>query len=240
MRHEVAPTALARPGDGLAVPADVERLGVTLEPVVDLASGTVAGHHASARWLDGAPRLAPTVLPPSDPEAARVFDVTIIELATFAARERCELLTVPVSLASAASADLRAAVSTAIVTNGRPRGGLRLAVDAADVHAGGAELRRAAHRLERDLGIRLVVRGLGPGHLSWRELSLLPLVGLEVDAAIVRDHARAGSRAIVRAVAATGAAWDLEVGAAGVDEPGALAAVTAAGCTHARGTAVGS
>lgn len=216
------------------------RLAAATQDVVEVDSGALVGHHVRPCWPH--PQLGP--LTPSaflpllvDPAVARRFDQVVLALAVAAAGRDREVLTVPVTAASTTDADLPGVVAACIAACGRPHGALRLAVHASAVRRGGAELRRVANRLD-DLGVRLLITGLGAESLSWHDLAGLPLAGLEVGSATVRDHRRGSSRAVLRAIAATGAAWDLEVGAAGVDDEDTLRAVRAAGCTQARGDAV--
>lgn len=216
------------------------RLEATTQDVISLLDQEIVGRHVRPRWPH--PRLGaltPAAFLPLlvDPLVARRFDQVVLELAVAAAGRDARTLTVPLTAASLTDADLPRVIASAIASNGRPHGALHVAVHASDVRRGGAELQRVANRLD-DLGVRLIVTGLGSECLSWRDLAGLPLAGLEVGAETVRDHRRASSRAVLRAVAATGAAWDVDVVAAGVDTPDALDAVIAAGCTEARGRAV--
>lgn len=238
MQGAVTPV-LARLGSELEAATSDGRLEVVLEPVVDAADLTVVARHARARWNH--PRLGPLTaracLPLLvDPPAARRFDRAVLELAVAAAAGDDRQLTVPVTTATAADADLPALFATLLAAHRRAPDALRLAVHVSSVAH--PELRRVTHRLANDLGVRLAVTGFGAERVSWRDLAALPLAALEVDAGVVRDHGHGIARAVLRAGAATGAAWDLEVGAAGVDDDATLAAVVAAGCTRARGRAV--
>lgn len=238
MQGAVAPV-LARLGGQLEAALSDGQLEVVLEPVVDVADLAVVARHARARWNH--PRLGPLTtrvcLPLLvEPQAARRFDRAVLELAVAAAAGDDRQLIVPVTTASAVDDDLTGVIATLLAAHQRTADALRLAVDVSSVAH--AELRRVTHRLANDLGVRLVVTGFGAGRSSWRDLAALPLAALEVDAGVVRDHGRGIARAVLRAGAATGAAWDLEVGAAGVDDDATFAAVVAAGCTQARGRAI--
>lgn len=240
MQAAVVPV-LARLGSELEAAASDGRLEVVLQPVVDAVDRGVVAQHASARWNH--PHLGPLTtracLPLlADVGAARRFDRAVLELAVTAAAGGDHQLTVPVTTASAADEDLPALLATLLSAHRRGPDALRLAVHVSSVAH--AELRRATHRLANDLGVRLIVTGLGAERVSWRDLAALPLGGLELDADVVRNHGHGIGRAVLRAGAATGAAWDLEVAAAGVDDEAAFAAVVAAGCTRVRGRVVRS
>jgi EAL domain-containing protein (putative c-di-GMP-specific phosphodiesterase class I) len=237
--HGAVAPVLARLGTELEAATSDGRLEVVLQPVVDAVDRTVVARHARARWNH--PRLGPLTaracLPLLvEPQAARRFDRAILELALAAAAGDDRQLTVPVTTASAVDDDLAGVIAPLLAAHQRAADALRLAVHVSSVAH--AELRRATHDLANELGVRLVVTGLGTAPVSWRDLAALPLVGLELDADAVRDHGHDLSRAVLRAGAATGAAWDLEVGAAGVDDDATFAAVVAAGCTRVRGRIV--
>jgi diguanylate cyclase (GGDEF)-like protein len=238
--------ATARSRVSARLRTELERATVTghvhaaTQEVLDLGHEEVVGHHVRPRWPH--PRLG--ALTPSaflpllvDPDVARRLDQVLLELAIAAAGDGPEILTVPLTAASTTDDGLPRAVAGLLADHGRAPWSLRLAVHASGVRRGGAELQRVGARLEA-IGVRLVVTGLGDESLSWHDLANLPLAALEIGADTVRSHDRPSSRAVMRGIVATGAAWNLEVGAAGVDDAAALEVVTAAGCSQARGREV--
>lgn len=92
----------------------------------------------------------------------------------------------------------------------------------------------------RDLGVGVALHRFGAGGTSLDLLRRLPLSGITLDPALIRNvPGDASSAAILRAVIAAAQAFDLPVTADGIETPAQLDFLRAAGCSFGQGALIG-
>jgi EAL domain-containing protein (putative c-di-GMP-specific phosphodiesterase class I)/GGDEF domain-containing protein len=220
-----------------------EEISLLFQPVLDFASGRIAGVEALVRWdhrsfgqLD-----AETLL-----ETAAAAELAVQLGRHIRARAMREAMGWPVELAllrlslNVTAADLSdpgfvAALEAALLDTGFPRGRLTLEITEGafiDNIAGAAQVLEAL----RMSGIGVVLDDFGTGFSSLAWLARLPIDGIKLDRSFTR--AMTGTereRIVVEAVVELARRLDLNVVAEGVEEPVQLAAAFAAGCHAVQG-----
>ena len=228
-----------------------EELRLVYQPIVDLATGRIAGAEALVRWTH------PTRGAISPAELIPVAESTgaIVALGRWVLRAACRQV---------AEWDARAAAA-----GERPVGApLHIAVNLStrqlqdpalvdDVAAALTEFGLAPRRLVLEitesammhdtdlaltrlgalkaLGVRLAVDDFGTGYSSLGYLRRFPVDVLKIDRTFVDALSRTGETAIVRAILRMGDALGLRTVAEGIEEEGQLAQLRALGCAMGQG-----
>ncbi|WP_412068186.1 EAL domain-containing protein [Rubrivirga sp. IMCC43871] len=214
------------------------------QPVVDLATGSVAGFEALARWHhpDLGP-LAPSLFMPLAEELGLVSDLdrwildrTCEAVANWGgeAVDALSYVSVNCSDRTFLAPDLAAHARAAADAAGLPPDRLVLELTERaliDVDAA-REVVDAAHHH----GLRLAIDDFGAGYSSLGLLHALPVDALKIDRSFVSDLDDSPSaRALVRAVVGLSNDLGMISVAEGVETPGQLRALRAAGATHGQG-----
>ncbi|MFD0349278.1 EAL domain-containing protein [Kitasatospora aburaviensis] len=182
--------------------------GFTLlhQPVVDLATGTVTGVEAQARWRSAHGLLltpAEFLRSAEHGDAAARFSRWLIHEAVGAAAQRCGpagrarsgSAPVPVSVRLSAerlcSPGTYEAVVAALRDSGLPAGQLVVEVARMGSDALADELGRRLAALRR-LGVSTALAGLGAGNGSLGALARLPFDSLKLDRTLVQDLGESG------------------------------------------------
>jgi diguanylate cyclase (GGDEF)-like protein len=230
------------------LPLALERheLALAYQPVVDLASGRVAGFEALLRWHH--PVLG--LVGPDRFIALAEETGHIVPIGAWVLEEACRTaaqwqrlqptappltMAVNVSARQLASDDLVTCVASALRESGLdPRTLVLEVTETSLVTDPGA----AARRLQplRELGVRVAIDDFGTGHSSLSYLRQLPVDILKIDRSFVRNLADAGTGpALVQTLIDLGRTLDLEVIAEGVEDAGQRDWLRAQRCHQAQG-----
>jgi diguanylate cyclase (GGDEF)-like protein len=209
------------------------------QPIVELASGHVAGVEALVRW-DHPERglLSPAQFIPMAEEAGLIALVDRWVLQTACHDAAAKGLQVSVNLSTHqvhAGTSLVEDVGAAIVASGLEPGSLTLELTES---AFLADLEVAATILGelKALGVRLAIDDFGTGFSSLSYLARLPIDVLKIDRSFVQvpedDVAQIG---LVRTIVGLGPTLGIETVAEGIERPEQLAAMRAVGCLYGQG-----
>jgi diguanylate cyclase (GGDEF)-like protein len=219
------------------------QLEVHFQPQVDLASGSVCGAEALARWEH--PELGR--IPPDDfielaEQAGLIEELTgqVLELATDAAaawHAKGQYLNVSVNISAQSLLDerLEALVEQALRTSGLNPAMLMLEITESTMMAEQSQTHRVLNRLSR-LGIRLSVDDFGTGFSSLVNLRQLPVDEIKVDKSFVMEMMlEHDDDVIVRSTIDLGHNLGLSVVAEGVETAATQARLREFGCDIAQG-----
>ncbi|MCE0534286.1 EAL domain-containing protein [Kineosporia rhizophila] len=222
------------------------RIGIAVQPVVDLVSGQVHALEALARWNH--PELGE--VPPEDFFAAAERSGLVVELsrcvldqALAGARQWLDAgqrVRVAINLAPGWLADpsLPEQITTALAVHDLPPELLVLEVNEADVidepdtaHGVLAALTRL-----REIGVRLSVDDFGTGYSSLTFLNRLPVDQIKIHQSFVQELRSAGrDRAVVQSIIDLGRNLGLEVVAEGVADALTRIELKRMGCRFGQG-----
>ncbi|MBT0772654.1 EAL domain-containing protein [Kineosporia sp. J2-2] len=233
-------------GTALREALEAGRIGIAVQPLVDLADGEVYALEALARWQH--PELGE--VPPEEFFAAAErsglvseLSRTVLDQALAGARDWLDTgrqVRVAINLAPGWLADptLPDQITTALETHDVPADLLYLEFSEADVidqpetgHGGLTALSRL-----RALGVRLSVDDFGTGYSSLTFLSKLPVDQIKIDRSYVQDL-RSGirGRAVVQSIIDVGRNLGLEVVAEGVADAHTRIELRRMGCEFGQG-----
>lgn len=217
-----------------------DELDAHYQPIIDIATGQVAGFEALARWrhpqrglmqaesflqLAEEARLMPAI-------GAIMFDLACAAAALW---DRRLMLTVNVSPSEIADGDLLRTVSNALAITGLSPERLELDVTEAllAVDADGAIA--TLHDI-RALGVRVALDNFGAGTSSLASLCRFPFDAVRIDGSLVRGmEADPACYAMVKSVVALAVSLDMQVTAEGVETTTQLAVLQSVGCRRAQG-----
>ncbi len=236
-RHFSIETALRR-----AIEAD--RLTLAFQPVIDLATGGIAGFEALARWQEGDEAISPVTFIPVAEESGLIVPLgrwaIDAALRTLAQWDRLPgappaRVAVNVSAIQIARDDLSRRVADALFANSIEPGRLTLELTESALVAEPERAARAMHDV-RAIGATLALDDFGTGYSSLAYLQRLPIDVLKIDKSFVitmlgdRDKT-----AIVRAILSLADALGLKTTAEGVETEQLAQTLAALGCTSAQG-----
>ncbi len=210
------------------------------QPQVSITGGALTGFEALLRWRHPERGLVPPgAFVPLAEEIGLIVPIGewVIRTACREAATWPETLHVAVNVAAPqfARADLFDVVRAALEDSGLPPHRLELEVTETSLLHDTARAVETCRRL-RALGVRISLDDFGTGYSSLTQLRDFPLDRVKIDRSFIAEiGARADSAAIVRAVAALGAALGLRTTAEGVETPEQLAELLAYGCSEAQG-----
>lgn len=212
-----------------------DEISILFQPQFDVASGTLAGAEALARWEHpafgriGAETLF-AVADRGDHVAQVSRHIAARALATGAHWPASLRLSLNVTAEDFAVGDFVAAMRRTLAETGFPASALTLEITEqtliADFEACAAALRQLAGD-----GVRVALDDFGTGFSNFRALKALPLDAIKLDRSLVKDIAHdRRDRAILAAMVAMARALELKVIAEGVEEEAQLAVLRAEGC----------
>jgi diguanylate cyclase (GGDEF)-like protein/PAS domain S-box-containing protein len=218
---------------------------VHYQPVIDLATGYLAGFEALARWPFGWSAISPEEFIPVAEETGMIRSLGIqvlrSALATLASWRRSELVSDRVRMSINVSArqlddprfpeDVLGAIDAA----GLPRDLVHLEITE-------SALMREPERMERIVsevcatGIGLELDDFGTGYSSLSALHQFPVAALKIDRSFVASLTSAtDGDAIVRSTIALAHSLGLAVISEGIEEPGQLRRLRVLGCQYGQG-----
>jgi diguanylate cyclase (GGDEF)-like protein len=225
--------------------ASIGEFVVHWQPVVHLPSGEVTGCEALLRWNHPQRGLVhPADFIPVAEENGLIVPITRWLLQTTVAqgvvwaRQGLELvIAVNISAVHLASGTLVDDVLGVVADSGLPAGRLMIELTETSV-ARDAEQATEQFATLREHGIRIAIDDFGTGYSSLSAVASLPVDVLKVDRALVAGSGPKGTaapEAILGAVAALGAALDMQVLAEGVETREQVELARRVGCTYAQG-----
>ncbi len=223
---------------------EAERLTLAFQPVIDLASGEVAGFEALARWREGDQDISPATFIPVAEESGLIVPLGrwALDAALRAMRQWDERagttgarMAVNLSSIQIARDDVPKLVADALSNHAIDPGRLMLEITESAIIA---EPERAARTLDRirETGATLALDDFGTGYSNLAYLQRLPIDVLKIDRSFVTDML--GDRdkvAIVRAILSLAEALGLKTTAEGVETRELSHTLAALGCTRAQG-----
>jgi diguanylate cyclase (GGDEF)-like protein/PAS domain S-box-containing protein len=224
---------------------DTERIRVFYQPIVELASGQLAGFEALARWPVDTPMVPPGEFIPVAEETGLirplgrlVLHKACSQLAEWRARGLVgEGVTVSVNVSGRqlVEPDLVDDIKSALDSSALPAHALRLEITESSILHDPARIPALLDRLERR-GVRAQIDDFGTGYSSLSFLRRFPGDALKIDRSFVRSILHEdGSEEIVRAI--IGLAQSLHLGsiAEGVEDHDQLHLLQRLGCETAQG-----
>ncbi|MEU1213833.1 EAL domain-containing protein [Streptomyces sp. NPDC005790] len=216
------------------------------QPVVHLASGTVAAVAAQARWRSAQGILfapAEFLRVSEDSDRAAELGSWLLEEAVEQAADRFRAghpVTVSVRVPAARLLDRALpprSVEALLTRHGLPSGGLMIEVADSDPRVSFDELEQRLVALRR-LGIRIALDGFGSGYAALNALRRLPIDVLKLDRCLVEGVVESARlHKITRGLLRIAGDLGMQSVADGVDVPEQVRALRAMGCTHAQGMA---
>lgn len=223
-----------------------EALTLAYQPLVELATGRVAGFEALARWqADDGSEISPSDFIPVAEESGLIVDLGRWALDT-ACRTLAEWdreagsplpvgMSVNLSAVQIARDDVPALVARALGASGIRGSRLTLELtESAIVHDPG-RAGEVLHALKR-LDARVAMDDFGTGYTSLAFLQKLPIDILKIDRSFVSEMLASGdSTAIVRAILSLARALGMETTGEGVDSEDLAEMLTELGCHYGQG-----
>ena len=223
-----------------------DALAVHYQPIVSLATGTVVGFEALARWE----RSPGVFIPPGDfigiaeeTGLINTLGAWILRQACLQAREWSSVrpdgrplsMSVNLSTRQFAQPDLLDQISRIVSETAVPKGALRLEITESVLMLdpdGAATMLARLH----DLGVHVCIDDFGTGYSSLSYLLRFPAKTLKVDRSFVTGLSRGGQHAeMVRTIIALARNVGMDVVAEGVETPEQLAALRSMGCDYIQG-----
>ncbi|MFD6279727.1 putative bifunctional diguanylate cyclase/phosphodiesterase [Streptomyces sp. NPDC060209] len=216
------------------------------QPVVHLASGTVAAVAAQARWRSAQGILftpAEFLRVSEDSERAAELGTWLLEEAVEQAADRSRAghpVSVSVRVSAARLLDRAlppGSVEALLTRHGLPSGALMIEVADSDPRISFDELERRLVALRR-LGVRIALDGFGSGYAAVNALRRLPIDVLKLDRCLVEGVVESARlHKITSGLLRIAGDLGMQSVADGVDVPEQVRALRAMGCTHGQGMA---
>ena len=221
-----------------------DQLRAFFQPIVNLETGAVAGFESLVRWQHpDMGLLAPGAFLPLAEELGLVatldrwmLDATCAEVATWGvdALDLLALVSVNCSDRTFLSPGLADYARAAADQAGLPPGCLVL--ELTERALVDLDLAREVVEAAQRNGLQLAIDDFGAGYSSLGLLHALPVDGVKIDRSFVRDlEASRPARAVVRAVVGLSREMGMRAIGEGVETPGQLRALRAAGARYAQG-----
>ncbi|MFJ8446092.1 EAL domain-containing protein [[Kitasatospora] papulosa] len=216
------------------------------QPVVHLASGTVAAVAAQARWRSAQGILftpAEFLRVSEDSERAAALGTWLLEEAVEQAADRYRAghpVSVSVRVSAARLLDRTlppGSVEALLTRHGLPSGALMIEVGDNDPRISFDELEQRLVALRR-LGVRIALDGFGSGYAAVNALRRLPIDVLKLDRCLVEGVVESARlHKITSGLLRIAGDLGIQSVADGVDVPEQVRALRAMGCTHGQGMA---
>jgi diguanylate cyclase (GGDEF)-like protein len=210
------------------------------QPIVEIATGRVAGFEALLRWHHpGRGQVSPVEFIPVAEELG-----LIVPLGAWMLRRACAdaaawpdgiRVAVNVSAIQFRDPNLVATVATALADAGLPASRLEIEITESLLLEDEAATEATLHRL-RGLGVRIAMDDFGTGYSSLGYLRSFPFDKIKIDQSFIRDlDSKPDSRAIVRAITGLGRSLGMRTTAEGVETRAVLDILRTEGCAEAQG-----
>jgi diguanylate cyclase (GGDEF)-like protein/PAS domain S-box-containing protein len=209
------------------------------QPVMDIASGRIAGFEALMRW----PHATKGMIVPGEFIPLAEETGLVVPLGDWALREACReaaswpgnlKVAVNVSAVQFQRPGLEQSVMSALSDSGLAPHRLELEITESVLVQDAEAVIACLHRL-RDLGIRIALDDFGTGYSSLSYLRRFPFDKLKIDRSFVKDIGNQGTSAIVRAIVSLGVGLGMTVTAEGIETKDQLGAVRAMNCNEGQG-----
>ena len=226
--------------DGLRAALKNGEMQIAFQPLVDLATWSLAGCEALARWKspEGGYVSPAEFIPVA--EATGLID----DIGDWVLRQACNeamnwpddtVVAVNLSPAQFKNQKLLATVVAALAESGLPPHRLELEVTESIFLDGGEGPMQMLQHL-RTLGVRTSLDDFGTGYSSLSYLRMFPFDKIKIDKSFINDvAARDESLAIIRAIVALANALGMSTTAEGVESTAQVAKLRDAGCTQIQG-----
>jgi diguanylate cyclase (GGDEF)-like protein len=229
----------------LRVAIEAGDLRLAYQPLVELASGRVAGFEALARWDHEGQPIAPVEFIPVAEESGLIvqlgrwaLDTAAQTLADWDRKIGTRLpisVNVNLSPVQISRDDVAAAVSGALATSGIDGARLTLELTEGAIIQDPERVAAALKALQR-FDVRIAMDDFGSGYTSLASLQMLPIDILKIDQRFVSDMlADHDSAAIVDAILSLARALGMETTAEGIETEALASRLTELGCTYGQG-----
>ncbi len=217
-----------------------DELRLHYQPLVDAQTQKVTSYEALVRWqhpLRGT--VSPADFIPMAEESGLIVPIgewvvrtACEEAATWVNQEK---IAVNLSPAQFKSGRLPEMIAEALSFSGLSANRLELEITESVLLQNSEATLKALHRL-RDLGVRIALDDFGTGYSSLSYLRSFPFDKLKIDRSFVQDLPESHSaRAIVTAIAALGASFNMSITAEGVEKLEQLEYLRGEGCDELQG-----
>ena len=217
------------------------QLRVAYQPVVDLATGSVAGVEALVRWEHPSRgTLLPAAFIPVAEESALIaeIDLFVLRLSLAEAGGSASYhgtIAVNVSGSLLMQPDLVEAVRSALRESGVPARRLILEVTESSLAADSPDVLDRLITLRAD-GVRIAIDDFGTGYSSLARLEFLPVDELKIDRAFVQTlHRDAPLPPVIATIIALAEAMGMVVVAEGIEHPHQAELLARRGCDYGQG-----
>ena len=217
-----------------------DELRLHYQPLVDAQTSEVTSYEALVRWQH------PTrgTVSPADFIPLAEESGLIVAIGEWVVRTACEeaatwskevKVTVNLSPAQFKSGRLPEMIAEALSFSGLSANRLELEITETVLLQNSEATLKALHRL-RDLGVRIALDDFGTGYSSLSYLRSFPFDKLKIDRSFVQDLPEShSSRAIVKAIAALGASFNMAITAEGVERLDQMEYLRGEGCNELQG-----
>jgi diguanylate cyclase (GGDEF)-like protein len=238
--HKVAHERRALEGE-LRAALQAGGMSVAYQPVVNVASETISGFEALARWdhpVRGS--ISPAAFVPIAEESGLIMQlgewVLRTACADAAAWPRQVRIAVNVSPIQFADPAFPSIVINALAQSGLEPERLELEITESVFLDEKLDATRIFERLKR-IGVRLALDDFGTGYSALGYLRSAPFDKIKIDQSFVRGAAKAGSTnsAIIRSIVSLAEALNMETTAEGAETIDELELVRSLGCSHVQG-----
>ena len=238
--HKVAHERRALEGE-LRAALQAGGMTVAYQPVINVASETISGFEALARWhhpVRGP--ISPAAFVPIAEESG-----LIMQLGEWVLRTACAdaaawpgtvRVAVNVSPIQFADPGFPAIVLNALARSGLEPGRLELEITESVFLDDKLDATRIFERLKR-IGVRLALDDFGTGYSALGYLRSAPFDKIKIDQSFVRGAAQSGSAnsAIIRSIVSLAEALNMETTAEGAETIDELELIRSLGCSHVQG-----
>jgi len=204
---------------------DREEFELHYQPVIDLATGAIAGAEALVRWRCGNILIPPYEFIPMTEETGLILGLGawVLKTACVQAKIWRDLgysdlgMAVNISSRQFSQADFVDLIQNVLHSTGLPPDALLLEITESVLMAN-VEIASGQMQRLKKMGVKIMLDDFGTGYSSLSYLKRLPLDGLKIDRSFVMDiHHSADSKAIADAVISLARALELGVVAEGVE-----------------------
>ena len=217
-----------------------DELRLHYQPLVDARTSEITSYEALVRWQH------PTrgTVSPADFIPLAEESGLIVPIGEWVMRTACEeaatwaghiKVAVNLSPAQFKSGRLPEMIADALTFSGLSADRLELEITESVLLQNSESTLRALHRL-RELGVRIALDDFGTGYSSLSYLRSFPFDKLKIDRSFVQDLPESHSaRAIVQAIAALGASFNMSITAEGVEKLEQMEYLRGEGCNELQG-----